>query len=478
MSPKPNVPLCVDCDGTLIATDLLHESTVKLLKARPWLILALPLWLAQGKATLKQNIAQRVELDVRHLPYRAEVIELVSQAREQGRTTVLATASHERYAKAVAEHVGVFDEVLASTPERNLLGVAKRDLLVQRFGDKGFDYAGDSHADRAVWQSARQAIVVSHRVSVQRAAAQATEVAQTIQPARGSWKTMLKSMRLHQWLKNLLVFVPAAAAHRLTDVSTLGQSLIAFVAFGLCASSVYLLNDLMDVDSDRAHVRKRNRPIAAGLMPIAQAAVLTPLLLMAAFAISLLALPWGFSAVLAFYFVCTLTYSLWLKRQVVVDVLMLAGLYTLRVIAGAAATQIVPSFWLLAFSMFVFLSLAMVKRYSEMRLAMESNKVQAVGRGYLVADMPVLMSVGTGSGLVSVMVFALYINNAELTGAFAEARWLWLVPPLLLYWMSRIWMKAQRGEVDDDPVVFAARDWQSQVVLVLSAVFFSLAKLW
>jgi 4-hydroxybenzoate polyprenyltransferase/phosphoserine phosphatase len=472
------VPLCVDCDGTLIATDLLHESTVKLLKARPWLVLALPWWLLQGKAQLKQNIAERVELDVRNLPYRAEVLALVSEARASGRTTVLATASHERYAKAVAEHVGVFDEVMATSPSNNLLGSAKASALVQRYGEKGFDYAGDSMADKAVWQSARQAIVVSARSSVQRAAAQVADVARTVEPQRGNWKTLLKSMRLHQWLKNLLVFVPAAAAHRVTDIATISQSLLAFLAFGLCASSVYLLNDLMDVDSDRAHVRKRNRPIAAGLMPIAQAAVLTPVLLTTAFAISLLALPWTFSAVLAFYFVCTLAYSLWLKRQVMVDVLMLAGLYTLRVIAGAAATQIVPSFWLLAFSMFVFLSLAMVKRYSEMRLALESNKEQAAGRGYLVADMPVLMSVGTGSGLVSVMVFALYINNAELTGAFAEPRWLWLVPPLLLYWMSRIWMKAQRGEVDDDPVVFAVRDWQSQVVLVLSAIFFSLAQLW
>jgi 4-hydroxybenzoate polyprenyltransferase/phosphoserine phosphatase len=469
--------LCVDCDGTLIATDLLHESVVRLIKLRPWMLLVLPLWLAGGKANLKQRIAERVDIDASTLPYRSEVLAIVEEARAQGRTTVLATASHERYAHAVAAHVGTFDEVLATTAARNLKGDAKRQALVERFGEKGFDYAGDSHADSAVWRSARQAIVVSGRGSVQRVAAQATTVQHTITPPRGNWKTVLKSIRLHQWLKNLLVFVPMAAAHRLTDAVAFGQSVLAFLAFGLCASSVYLLNDLMDVEADRAHVRKRRRPIAAGLMPIAQAAVLAPLLLAAAFGLALALLPLAFSLVLAFYFFCTLSYSLLLKRQIVVDVLLLAGLYTLRVVAGAAATQILVSFWLLAFSMFIFLSLAMVKRYSEMRLAIELQQDQAAGRGYFISDMPVLLSVGTGSGLVSVMVFALFINNAEQTGAFVQPMWLWLVPPLLLYWVSRIWMKAQRGEIDDDPVVFAVKDWQSLVVVALSALFFSLAML-
>jgi 4-hydroxybenzoate polyprenyltransferase len=252
---------------------------------------------------------------------------------------------------------------------------------------------------------------------------------------------------------------------------------VAFLAFGLCASSVYLLNDLMDVEADRAHVRKRHRPIASGLMSIAQAAMLAPLLLASAFGLAFELLPIAFSGILAFYFLCTLSYSLLLKRQIVVDVLLLAGLYTLRVIAGAAATQILVSFWLLAFSMFIFLSLAMLKRFSEMRLAMDLQKDQALGRGYLISDMPVLMSVGTGSGLVSVLVFALFINNAEQTGAFAQPMWLWLVPPLLLYWVSRVWMKAQRGEIDDDPVVFAVKDWQSLAVVALSGLFFSLATL-
>jgi 4-hydroxybenzoate polyprenyltransferase/phosphoserine phosphatase len=477
MSAAQNgVALCVDCDGTLIATDLLHESVVKLIKARPWVLLVLPLWLLGGRQSLKQRVAEQVEIDASTLPYRADVLALVQQARAEGRTTVLATASHERYAKAVAAHVGVFDEVLATNAGRNLKGEAKRQALVERFGEKGFDYAGDSHSDGEVWRSARQAIVVSDRSSVQRAALQATTVGHTITPQRGNWKTLIKGLRLHQWLKNLLVFVPLVAAHRLTDIAALGQSLLAFLAFGLCASAVYLLNDLMDVESDRAHLRKRYRPIASGLMPIAHAAVMAPTLLIAAFALGLALLPAAFSGVLVFYFGCTLGYSMLLKRQIVVDVLLLASLYTVRVVAGAAATSIVPSFWLLAFSMFIFLSLAMVKRFSEMRLVLEQQKDRAAGRGYVVGDMPVLMSLGTSSGLVSVLVFALYINNTTQTGGFDQPMWLWLVCPLLLYWVSRIWIKAQRGEVDDDPVVFAAKDVQSLVVLGMSVLLFALAK--
>jgi 4-hydroxybenzoate polyprenyltransferase len=235
-----------------------------------------------------------------------------------------------------------------------------------------------------------------------------------------------------------------------------------------------VLNDLVDLEADRRHVRKRNRPFASGLIPIWQGSLMVPLLLAAAFGVASL-LPTNFLLVLAFYFGLTLAYSLFLKRRVIVDVLMLAGLYTLRVIAGGAATGIVPSFWLLAFSMFIFLSLAVVKRYSELLITLQQHKDQPAGRGYTVQDLPVLMSIGTGSGMVAVLVFALYINNPEITQIYENPLWLWLVPPLLLYWVSRLWMKAHRGEVDDDPVVFAVRDWQSLLVVALSAALFLMA---
>jgi 4-hydroxybenzoate polyprenyltransferase len=285
----------------------------------------------------------------------------------------------------------------------------------------------------------------------------------------------LRALRLHQWLKNLLVFVPLVAAHQLGSVEGLGKGLLAFLAFGLCASAVYVLNDLLDLDADRRHPRKHRRPFAAALIPASHGAAMIPVLLLTAAALAT-HMPSAFGGVLATYFALTLAYSLLLKRQVVVDVLLLAGLYTLRVIAGGAATAIVPSFWLLAFSMFMFLSLAMAKRYVELQMSLKLDLGGAAGRGYAVEDLPVLMSVGTSSGTVAVLVFALYINNPQTSAIYHNAFWLWLVPPLLLYWTSRLWMKAHRGEVDDDPVVFALRDWQSLTVLVLSAAFFIAAK--
>ena len=468
------IALCVDCDGSLIRTDLLHESVFRLLKAAPWLVLLLPVWLLRGKAYLKERLARRVSVDVTTLPLNDDVLDLARGARASGRRVILATASHRIPAQALATHLGLFDEVLATEGSVNLSGTAKHAMLVSRFGERGFDYVGNGHSDLAVWASARRAVVVSASATLARAAAAVTTVDRVIAPPRAGLRAYLRGLRLHQWLKNLLVFVPLFAAHHLHVRAELAQALLAFLSFSLCASAVYVLNDLLDLESDRSHVRKRLRPFASGVIPLWHGALLMPLLLGAALAIALL-LPGAFALVLAAYFGCTLAYSILLKRQVIVDVLMLASLYTIRVIAGGAATAIVPSFWLLAFSMFMFLSLAMVKRYSELQLTLQQHQQGAAGRGYVVQDLPVLMSIGTGSGLVAVMVFALYINNPETRGNYSEPLWLWPVPPLLLYWVSRIWMKAHRGEVDDDPVVFAVRDWQSLVIVVLSALFFSLA---
>lgn len=469
-----NITLCVDCDGSLIRTDFLHESILGLLRSRPWILFLLPWWLLRGKAYLKAEIARHVAIDVTSLPLNEEVLDLVRQARAAGRRVALATASHRFPAEALAAHLALFDEVLATEGDVNLTGAAKRAMLVSRFGDRGFDYIGNDRQDLKVWIAARRAVVVSSNMALARAAASVTVVERVVAVPPAGLFTYFRCLRLHQWLKNLLVFVPLFAAHHFHVHAELVQTLLAFLSFSLCASAVYVLNDLLDLESDRRHVRKRLRPFAAGLIPVWHGVLLIPLLLGAAFVLALW-LPWAFAAVLAAYFGSTLAYSMLLKRQVIVDVLMLAGLYTMRVIAGGAATAIVPSFWLLAFSMFLFLSLAMVKRYSELQLTLRQNKSEAAGRGYVVEDLPVLMSVGTGSGLVAVMVFALYINSPETRDTYSGPLWLWLVPPLLLYWISRIWMKAHRGEVDDDPVVFAIRDWQSVVVVCMIGLLFFLA---
>lgn len=468
---KHHLPLCVDCDGTLIATDLLYEAFFLLLKQFPLDLFFLPFWLLKGKVYLKERLAERVEFNWASLPYRDEVLSIIKNARDDKREVVLATASPLAWANGIATHLGCFDKVIATQNGINLSGKNKADHLTSLYGEKNFDYIGDSTVDLKVWARSAAAIVVSSNKSLIDNAGKISNVIQVINKSKASIMVYIKALRLHQWLKNLLIAMPLLAAHQLNSNSGLLHVFYAFVAFSMCASSVYVLNDLLDLDSDRQHIRKRKRPFAACTIPLWQGMVMVPMLLIISIAISLL-LPYQFFFVLCTYFVLTLAYSIRLKKQVIVDVMLLAGLYTMRIIAGAAATQITPSFWLLAFSMFLFLSLALIKRYSEMFITLKSNKQEAAGRGYSVDDLSVLMAIGVSSGMLSVLVFALYLNNPEINKMYPNTMWLWLIPPLLLYWISRIWMKAHRGQVDDDPVVFAAKDWQSLLVLVISACIF------
>jgi 4-hydroxybenzoate polyprenyltransferase len=460
------LPLCVDLDGSLIVTDLLHESVFGVLKLRPWLVFVLPLWLMRGKAYMKTRLAGLVDPVVETLPYHSAVLAMLNAERKSGRQIVLATAAAQRHADAVAAHLGLFDRVLGTSATVNLTAANKAQALRELFGERGFDYVGNSGDDLAVWEHCRGAYLVGCSDDMIEQARRKTSVLGIFDRTRAGGAAYLRALRVHQWLKNLLVFVPMLAAHRWQDGAVVLASVLAFVAFSLCASSVYLLNDLLDLPADRAHVRKRNRPFACGLIPVASGALLIPLLFATAGLLSL-ALPPLFGAALAGYFIMTLGYSLWLKNQVIADVLLLAALYTSRVLAGAAATHIVPSFWLLAFSMFLFLSLAVVKRYAEMLVVLKQNKESAQGRGYHVADLPMLLALGTASGMTAVLVAALYVNSAEVALLYAHPWLLWLILPALLYWISRIWMKTHRGEMHDDPVVFAATDRQSIAIGLL-----------
>lgn len=465
-------PLCIDCDGTLIATDLLYEAFFLMLKQYPIGLFLLPIWLLKGKAYLKQRLSEKITFNWETLPYRNEIITLIKEEKSNHRQIVLATASPITWAQGIANHLNCFDKVLATSETSNLSGSNKAEKLVELYGEGGFDYAGDNRVDLKVWQHAAGAIVIAKNNRLTKKIT--TPVLQTIKPEHSNFITYIKALRVHQWLKNTLVIVPLLAAHEMTDFERLLQAAYAFIAFSLCASSVYVLNDLLDLESDRVHIRKRKRPFAACLIPIWQGMLMIPSLLLVAFIIAC-QLPKEFVIVLIAYFIMTLAYSIKLKQQVIVDVMLLAGLYTMRIIAGAAATEIKPSFWLLAFSMFIFLSLAMVKRYSELLITLQANKNEPAGRGYTVDDLPVLMAIGVSAGLGSVLIFALYINSPDTNQMYQHTIWLWLVPPILLYWVSRMWMKAHRGQVDDDPVVFAAKDWQSIFVLILSAAIFAIA---
>ena len=468
------VPLCIDLDGTLVRTDMLHEAALDVAKRKPLALLKAPLWLRQGKAMVKYRIGELAALDVSRLPYRQEVLDLIKEARGQGRPVVLATAAAPQIAHAISEHLGLFDEVLCSDETCNLSSHNKTRRLVERFGEHGFDYVGNSRDDLAVWRAARHVVVVSNNDRLFAEAARHGQTTHRISHLRSGMPPVLRSMRPHQWLKNLLIFVPLLAAHHMGDFTFLLNAVLAAIAFSLTASSVYIVNDLFDLKDDRAHKSKSRRPFASGEAPIIAGVVTAPILLLMAFAIALL-LPPLFLVTLFAYMMLTSAYSLRLKRQVILDVILLAGLYTIRVIAGSAATQILPSFWLLAFAMFVFFSLALVKRYTEL-LGSPAHTEALPGRGYVPGDMVVLMSLGTSSALISVLVLALYIASPQVMATYEEPMWLWLLPPAMLYWASRLWMKTQRGEVHDDPVVFAIRDRQSILIVLLLAPVLAAAR--
>lgn len=472
----PAVPLCVDLDGTLIRTDLLVESWFALLKHRLSMALLAPYWALWGKAHLKARIAEQVDIDVRHLPYHRPFLEYLVDQHRRGRRLVLVTAACEKYARAVAAHLSIFAEVIATDGDVNMSGNQKRNVLIDKFGLKGFDYAGNGWSDVKVFPAAQHAVLVNPVPGVERATRKVSALDRIFRSEEKALFQYLRALRPHQWLKNGLVFVPLLASHQMNDLALFGYAVIAFIAFSLCASSVYLLNDLLDLPADRAHPRKRNRPFASGTASVKVGAVLALLLLFAA-AIMALLLPPIFLLVLGIYYVLTLGYSLWLKGKLLVDVLLLATLYTLRILAGAAACVIVPSFWLLAFSMFLFLSLAMVKRYAELVDIKKTDKSTITGRGYEVADMAILPSMGAAAGYCSVLVLALYINSPDVIENYTYPQALWMLCPIVLYWISRMWQRAGRGEMNDDPVVFAIKDRISRWVGVSAAVVVAAAAL-
>jgi 4-hydroxybenzoate polyprenyltransferase len=362
----------------------------------------------------------------------------------------------------MANHVGLFDEVIASDGQTNLCSDMKRKVLVQRFGERGFDYVGNQKTARPVWESARKAIVIGTQRQIERIRPR-TEVERVFAIPSPSVKSWVKAIRLHQWAKNVLIFLPAILAHQILKPHVLLASALAFVAFGLCASSVYIINDLLDLAADRSHPRKCKRPFASGQLSVGKGLAGAALLITSAAVLALVVGP-AFTGVLAGYYILTWSYSLRLKRAAIVDVMTLAGLYTIRIIAGAAATAIAPSFWLLAFSMFIFLSLSFVKRYAELDEARKSNEASTRRRGYDAGDLPLLLNLGTTSGLATIVVMALYIDSASSQVLYRHHKPLWLICPLLLYWISRVWLLTTRGQMPDDPVVFALRDRISLIV--------------
>lgn len=466
------IPLCVDLDGTLLKTDTLHELIVRLVKQEPWQLFLLP-WIlfqcvSRGKQYLKQYVAERVELAAALLPCNEQFLAYLKEEHKKGRKLILVTGCHEKVARVIADQTGLFDDVIATNDQINLTGIQKAKRLVALYGEKGFDYAGNSFVDRVVWQSSRECILVNASSVLRIRLSSELPFAHVFDERRFSFLRLIKGLRLHQWAKNMLIFLPALTAHVFWQMEVLTVLLVAFIAFGCCASFSYVINDLLDIDDDRKHHRKKFRPFASGEISIPAALTLAILLLVAAVALALL-LPLRFAGLLLFYFLATNFYSFWLKKIPILDVSMLAGLYTLRVLAGAVAIQAQPTFWLIAFSAFLFFSLAIVKRLSEL-LYLQKNVVGKVkARGYVAEDISILQSLGGSSAIAAVLVLALYVDSDNVRLLYHSPNQLWLLCPVLLLWLGRVWLVTGRGNMHDDPVVFALKDRISWIILCAAA---------
>ena len=471
---ETDVPLCVDLDGTLIRTDLLIESILLLVRINPLYLLFLPIWLFKGKGYLKGQIARRVCLDPKLLPYNKCLLDYLRSNKTYGRRLILATASTEKFARQIADYLKLFSEVIASNENFNASGYKKLECLKAVLGEKGFDYVGNSKADLKIWPHSRKAILVNPEFRVKEAVKKIGNLERVFEEGqRGPWKIIL-AMRPYQWLKNILVFVPLAVGHQLDNVHLLFNAIIAFIAFSLCASIGYLINDLLDLTADRNHVSKKNRPFASGEASLKLGLIFIFVLPVVVFSLVLL-LPALYSVLMTSYFVMTFVYSFWLKKIPILDVLVLASLYTLRICAGGAAVSIMPSFWLLAFSVFHFLSLATIKRYVEIHGLMRLNQHIVIGRGYKTTDLETMRSFGVSSGYIAILVLALYINSEDIGKLYSLPEAIWFLCPLFLYWISRMWLIAGRGEMHDDPVVFAITDKISQITGLLAFLIILIA---
>jgi 4-hydroxybenzoate polyprenyltransferase len=461
----------VDLDGTLLRTDTLFETAAWQLRHAPWRLVVAPLCLVRGIAPLKRWLARDCALDPRRLPHHEAFLEFLRRERSTGRRMVLATGSDTMIAHRVARSLGIFDEVIASDGVGNLTGKRKAAALQSRFGQEGFDYAGNHSADLAVWSESRRSIAVGAPPRVlRRLQRQGRMEAHFPAPHGRGWTPFVEALRPHQWLKNLLLLVPVFTSHHWGEPETLARLAEAFVAVSLSASCAYLLNDLWDLEHDRSHPDKLHRPLAAGRLSIRSSVMALPLLTGAALVLGWTLGP-AFLAWLASYIALTLAYSAWLKRIALVDVFVLAAMYTLRILMGGAAAGIAISSWLLAFAVFYFLSLAFAKRFTELH-ASSGSPSQLAGRGYEQADQPLVSQAGIASGFVAVLVFALYLQSPEVRRLYRTPEILWGCCPVLLFWQSRLWLIAIRGRLCSDPVLFALKDPVSYVTgaLVLAIV--------
>jgi 4-hydroxybenzoate polyprenyltransferase len=453
-------PLCVDLDGTLVKSDTFVDSLMVLARRHPAVFWRTPLWAVKGKAYLKSQVASMVTLDAAHLPYNRPLLDYLRDEHAAGRKLYLATGTDRVLARSIAAHLGIFEDVMASDGRVNLTGNNKLQHLEQRFTEDGFDYIGNALPDLPLLQGAKHAMVANPGLGLSLALKRRkVAVSRKFYDRSHLPVAFAKALRVHQWAKNLLVFLPMLLAHAFHAGLVL-IAIAAFFCFCAMASATYIFNDLLDLEPDRVHLNKRNRAFAAGDLSVftgigVSFSLVALSLIIAAY------LPRTFLIYLLLYFVTTLAYSLALKRIVLVDVVVLSSLYTIRMLAGSAATRTPVSPWLAAFSIFLFLSLAMVKRFSELQNLHARGVNPTNGRGYLLTDIEQLRSFGTSSAYASIVIFALYINGHDVVALYDHPNRMWLITPLMILWVSRVWLLASRGLLNEDPVVFALSDRMS-----------------
>jgi len=475
-TPARVLPICVDLDGTLVKTDLLLETFINVVK-NDWVnLFRVPAWFFLGKAAAKEKLAKISSIDPATIPYNEKLLEYLKKERLNGGKIVLATASDQQIAGQIALHLGIFDDVVASDGITNLKGEAKTKVLVERYGERGFVYVGNSRTDLKVWQRANSAILVNTGRSIPKAAAALCPVEGEFLDTKSSLQGLIKEARPHQWLKNLLVFISPMAAHLLFNPTTFFHTLLAFVVFCFAASGIYIINDLFDLETDRRHPRKRNRPFASGDLPL-QYGLAGPIFIGIAIALGS-ALSLEFILIVYVYVTLSLSYSQFLKTKPLVDVFCLALLYTIRVVAGGVVAKSGVSIWLLNFSGFLFLSLGFLKRYAEYSISTNGEKiVLSSRRGYTEHDSLLIIIMGVCSSFVSTLVFAFYVNSTQGVLAYKTAYLMWGIVPLVLFWQLRLWLATVRGYMHDDPVVYAAKDKISYLVMAIVVVIYLLASL-
>ncbi len=465
MQETRDLPLVVDLDGTLTLTDTLAESVVQVVKRNPLNLLKLPGWLLGGRGAFKEQVAAHADFGAESLPYREPLLDYLRTEKARGRRIVLATAAHHSIAARVSDHLGLFDEVFATGSGVNLKGQAKLDRVHEQVGAR-FVYAGDSKADLPIWHACGGAILAGVAPEVGAAVRAQASVEREFSNLEAGWPVWRRALRVHQWLKNLLLFVPLFTAFAFFDLDRLATLALAFIAMSLGASATYIANDLWDLDNDRRHPRKCLRPFASGQLPILHGVGCALVLLILSFCIGLAASP-AFAGMLALYLVLTTAYSWFLKTRVLADVIMLSLLYTLRIVAGSIAADISISHWLLAFSVFTFLSLALVKRCAELVSLRQRGQAATSGRDYQVADLEVLWPFGIGASLAAVIVFGLFINAPDTMARYATPPLLWGAALGFIYLFSRLWISTVRGEMHDDPIVHLLENRRSLGVLLL-----------